>query len=98
MAARAGGVRAAESRILRRTRLKLVAWSAGSTLLVLLAMGALLYAATARILAADAEKLLRARADTMALSGLPVPSQHISAGGALGGIFVSLIAPAAAPE
>jgi signal transduction histidine kinase len=39
-----------------------VAWSAGSTFLVLLAMGALLYGATARWLAEDAERQLRERA------------------------------------
>ena len=56
---------AAEARVLRRTRIRLVAWSAGSTLFVLLALGAVLYVATARFLAADAEAVLRARAATL---------------------------------
>ena len=62
--------RAAEARVLRRTRLKLVAWSAGSTFLVLLAMGALLYAATARFLADQAEQQLRQRADLLMISSV----------------------------
>ena len=58
-----GGVgRVAEARVLRRTRLKLVGWSAGSTLVVLVAMGGVLYAATAQLLAADSEAMLRQRA------------------------------------
>jgi hypothetical protein len=36
-----------ESRLLRRTRAQLVAWSAGSTLVVLLVLGTALYLAVA---------------------------------------------------
>lgn len=55
-----------------------MAWSAGSTFLVLLAMGAVLYAATARWLAEDAERQLRERA---ALLTFGVASIEVAGGG-----------------
>lgn len=75
---RPGAAGAGEARILRRTRWKLVAWSAGSTFLVLLAMGAVLYAATARWLAEDAERQLRERAAMLAFG---VASVEVTGGG-----------------
>lgn len=75
---RPGDAAAGEARVLRRTRWKLVAWSAGSTFLVLLAMGAVLYAATARWLAEDAERQLRARA---AMLTYGVTSIEVGGGG-----------------
>src|SRR4051812_7370384 len=56
---------APESRLLRRTRRQLVLWSAGSTLLVLLLLGTLLYAALASQLTAAAQQQLRDRANAL---------------------------------
>src|SRR4051812_28192329 len=56
---------APESRLLRRTRRQLVLWSAGSTLLVLLLLGSVLYAALASQLTAAAEQQLRDRANAL---------------------------------
>lgn len=75
---RPGSAGAGEARVLRRTRWKLVAWSAGSTFLVLLVMGAVLYAATARWLAEDAERQLRERA---AMLTFGVASIEVDGGG-----------------
>jgi signal transduction histidine kinase len=52
--------------LLRRTRRRLVLWSAASTLLVLVALGSLLYLVVARQLATDSEAQLRHRASIMA--------------------------------
>lgn len=54
-----------ESPLLRRTRRQLVAWSAGSTLAVLLLLGGLLYAATAQQLSSAGESQLRDRAQAL---------------------------------
>src|SRR3954466_8154438 len=56
---------APESRLLRRTRRQLVLWSAGSTLLVLLLLGSVLYAALASQLTSAAEQQLRDRANAL---------------------------------
>jgi signal transduction histidine kinase len=51
--------------LLRRVRLRLLAWSGGTTLVVLLTLGALIYALAATSLAASAEDQLRTRAADM---------------------------------
>jgi signal transduction histidine kinase len=63
-----GAARTAEpdGRLVYRVRLQLIAWSAGSTLVVLLVLGAVLYAAVAATLAGASEQLLRDRAALMA--------------------------------
>lgn len=60
--------RGPESRMLRRIRWKLVAWSAASTLLVLLVLGGAVYVAIARQLQAESEDRLRQRAAVMVQS------------------------------
>ena len=54
-----------DGRLVHRVRLQLIAWSAGSTLVVLLVLGAVLYAAVAATLAGASEQLLRDRAALM---------------------------------
>lgn len=51
--------------LLRRVRLRLLAWSGGTTLVVLLVLGTLIYALAATSLAASAEDQLRTRAADM---------------------------------
>jgi signal transduction histidine kinase len=57
-----------DGRLVRRVRLQLVAWSAGSTLVVLVVLGAALYAAVATSLASSSEAILRDRAALLATS------------------------------
>ncbi|HJP89452.1 MAG TPA: HAMP domain-containing sensor histidine kinase [Candidatus Limnocylindrales bacterium] len=57
---------AAEASMIRRVRWRLVAWSGGSTLLVLLALGVVLYAAVANTLASASIGQLAARVDPVA--------------------------------
>ncbi len=66
-------VLADEARLLRRTRLRLVLWSGVSTLLVLLVLAVLLYAAVARTLESASVNQLEARVDPLAsfLEGAP---------------------------
>lgn len=64
-------VAAPESALLRRTRWRLLAWSGGSTLAVLLLLGTAIYLAAAGALDAEATTLLRQRAIEM-VEGLPV--------------------------
>ena len=52
-----------DAALLRRTRLRLLAWSGGLTLLILVLLGAALYAAVSGSLAARGTDLLAARAD-----------------------------------
>ena len=52
--------------LLRRTRLRLLAWSGGLTLLILVALGAALYVAVSGSLAARGTDLLATRADGLA--------------------------------
>jgi signal transduction histidine kinase len=62
----AGAERAAleaEARLVRNVRLRLVAWSSGTTLLVLVVLAVALYVAVAGSLAASSESPLRNRAD-----------------------------------
>ncbi len=54
-----------DGRLVRRVRLQLIAWSAGSTLVVLLVLGAVIYGAVATSLATASEQLLRSRAALM---------------------------------
>ncbi len=56
----------ADTRLVRRVRWQLIAWSAGSTLIVLVVLGAALYAAVATTLASASESLLRDRAGLLA--------------------------------
>jgi two-component system sensor histidine kinase CiaH len=55
----------ADGALVRRTRWRLLAWSGGSTLLVLVALGSLLYAAVAGSLAAASRQQLSDRANSM---------------------------------
>lgn len=57
---------AADAALLRRVRLRLVAWSGGSTLVVLVLLGAALYAAAANTLAAASLDQLSNRVDPVA--------------------------------
>ena len=57
---------APEGRLLRSTRLQLTLWSAASTLLVLVALGAVLYLVIAQQLRTDSEAQLQRRAQIMA--------------------------------
>ena len=52
-----------EAPVLRRTRRRLIAWSAGSTLVVLLVLGVAIYVAAATSLAAAGTRQLQARID-----------------------------------
>jgi signal transduction histidine kinase len=54
-----------DGRLVHRVRLQLIAWSAGSTFVVLLVLGAVLYAAVAATLASASEQQLRDRAALM---------------------------------
>jgi hypothetical protein len=54
--------READGPLVRRVRLQLIAWSAGSTLAVLVVLGVVLYAAAAATLASASASLLRERA------------------------------------
>ena len=55
-----------DAALLRRTRLRLLAWSGGLTLLILVLLGAALYAAVSGSLATRGTDLLAARADGLA--------------------------------
>ena len=54
-----------DARLLRRTRLRLMAWSGGATLVVLVVLGTALYAALSAHLAAAGQSQLEARAGTL---------------------------------
>jgi signal transduction histidine kinase len=60
---------AAEAPILRRTRWRLIAWSAGSTLVVLVILGIAIYVAAATSLAAGGTAQLQARVDQLSGAG-----------------------------
>jgi signal transduction histidine kinase len=60
---------AVEAPILRRTRWRLIAWSAGSTLVVLVILGIAIYAAAATSLSAAGIAQLRARVDELSGAG-----------------------------
>ena len=75
-----------DGRLVRRVRLQLIAWSAGSTLVVLLVLGAVIYGAVATSLAGASEQLLRNRAALMDPAG--GGSVVISAGSVQNGVVV----------
>jgi signal transduction histidine kinase len=58
-----------EAPILRRTRLRLIAWSAGSTLVVLVILGIAIYVAAATSLSAGGTAQLQARVDQLSNAG-----------------------------
>jgi len=60
---------AAEAPILRRTRWRLIAWSAGSTLVVLVILGIAIYVAAATSLAAGGTAQLQARVNELTGAG-----------------------------
>ena len=62
----------ADGRLVRRVRWQLIAWSAGSTLVVLVVLGFVLYAAVATTLASASENLLRDRAALVAAQTISV--------------------------
>jgi len=61
-----------DTRLLRRVRWRLLAWSAGTTFILLVALGAALYASVSASLAASGTSQLQQRADGLAnvVSGL----------------------------
>jgi signal transduction histidine kinase len=64
----------ADAALLRRTRLRLLAWSGGLTLLILLALGALVYGAVSSALASRGTAVLEQRAAEVArIIGRPGP-------------------------
>lgn len=63
---RAAAAPSPDAPLLRRTGRRLVAWSAGTMLVVLVVLGAALYAAVARSLAATSETQLQQRAQSIA--------------------------------
>jgi signal transduction histidine kinase len=65
--------RPADAAVVRRVRWRLLAWSGGSTLIVLIALGWLLYGAVANSLASAATDQLRERAQWMAKGILAGP-------------------------
>lgn len=69
-----------DGRMVRAVRLQLIAWSAGSTLVVLVVLGALLYAAVAMTLASSSENLLRDRAALLAASAAGGPAGSTDGG------------------
>ena len=95
-----------DGRLVRRVRWQLIAWSAGSTFVVLLVLGAVLYAAVATTLASASENLLRDRASLlvpMAGAQVAAPGEGTINGGvtsigqAVGGTSVVTGADAALP-
>jgi signal transduction histidine kinase len=71
----------ADGRLVRRVRWQLVAWSAGSTLAVLVVLGVVLYAAVATTLATASENLLRERAGLVAEQTVVGAATPIGGGG-----------------
>ncbi len=62
------GERPQDSALLRRTRLRLMAWSGGSTLVILVLLGAVIYGAASTRLAATGVDELRQRLDELAVT------------------------------
>ena len=67
-----GELAGADVALLRRTRLRLTAWSTGLTLVVLVVLGTALYAAVASSLAARGSALLETRAQDVGRQHRPV--------------------------
>ena len=84
---------AADGRLIRNVRLRLVLWSGLSTLLVLLVLGASLYLVVARNLEATGDELLKNR--TAEFARRPIgPSQGFSFGGGSSGTFALIASEA----
>ena len=86
----------ADARLIRRVRWRLVAWSAGVTLVVLLVLGAVLYAAVARSLEASSLARLEARAQALSPEQGDrdfddSPPLELVMGGAASGTFAFLV-------
>ena len=75
----AAGSARTESPLLRRTRWRLIAWSGGSTLIVLVVLGAAIYAATASSLATSGVNQLQSRVDELAIGKVLTFSQLYAA-------------------
>ncbi|HEY6058626.1 MAG TPA: hypothetical protein VIV06_11370, partial [Candidatus Limnocylindrales bacterium] len=60
-----GGHAAPDARVLRRVRWRLVAWSAGATLVVLVVLGVAIYTAVAGSLASSGQQQLSERASIL---------------------------------
>ena len=69
-----------DAALVRRVRWRLLAWSGGSTLVALVALGALLYATVAWSLATSGEEQLRARAMDIA-TGIELRAEGMAIGG-----------------
>ncbi len=96
-----GSPATAESALLRRTRLRLMLWSGGLTLVVLVILGGAVYLTVSRALAAGGEAVLRDRAGDVArfVSG-PGPGQRpgrspigVSFGGRGSGTLAIVVQP-----
>jgi signal transduction histidine kinase len=88
-----------DAALLRRTRLRLLAWSGGLTLLILVLLGAALYAAVSGSLAARGTDILAARADglvqVLRRSG-PIPDRFVLGpgfGGEASGTLALIVRP-----
>jgi two-component system sensor histidine kinase CiaH len=90
----------ADSRLLRRVRWRLVAWSGGITLAILLALGAALYTAVASSLDSSSLDQLRDQAATLErfLSRVPFIPDRIPAGAGFGGSASSTVALVVTPD
>jgi signal transduction histidine kinase len=90
--------RATDGRLIRGVRVRLVIWSGLSTLLVLLVLGASLYAVVARNLEANGNDLLSRRTEEFARRPNPIgPNQGFSFGGGSSGTFALVANEAGEP-
>jgi signal transduction histidine kinase len=71
-----------DSRMLRAVRLRLIAWSAGSTLVVLVVLGAALYAAVAQTLVSQSTQTLENRIEQMRAKVVEEANDQTSTSGA----------------
>jgi signal transduction histidine kinase len=91
---------AADARLIRRVRLRLIAWSGLSTLIVLLVLGIAMYAIAARTLEAAGTAQLEARRDEIEhaiQSGRPGPALGQIFGGRASGTLALLVDEAGDP-
>jgi len=83
--------------LLRRVRLRLIAWSGGTTLVVLIALGSLLYFAVGQSLAAAGERQLEDRSATLHRFMVQSPGGRLPLGflfgGGSAGTFAFVIGP-----
>ncbi|HKG55898.1 MAG TPA: HAMP domain-containing sensor histidine kinase [Candidatus Limnocylindrales bacterium] len=86
-----------DARLVRDVRLRLVAWSGGITLLVLLVLGAAIYVAVARTLAASGERQLENRAgqivDFLRREDRRDPPTGLAFGGGSSGTLAYIVGP-----